>query len=115
MRERRQSARVPFDTTANLKVGDMVYEKCDVRDLSIRGAWVCGVQGPRVGERCEVALHMAGTISSLVLHMRSEVVRIKGECLALRFLEMDPDTYDHLRNIVRYNAEGVAAVEEDFS
>ena len=102
---RRKNERVPFQTSASLYFADAVYENLHVRNLSMRGALVAGVSGLKVSDQCKVELFLSGTSSSLRLKMLCEVVRVSDEGVGLHFIELDPDTFFHLKNIVYYNSE----------
>lgn len=109
---KRRNTRVPFHVTVTLAFPGGTYSRCETRDLSIRGVFVVGVRGPRVGEACQTELCLSGTSSSVCLSMKSTVVRTDDEGLALRFTEVDIDSFFHLRNIVYYNAGDPDSIEE---
>lgn len=111
-KNRRENERVPFQTTAALRFADAVYENQDVRNLSMRGAFVAGVSGMEVGDQCKVELFLSGSSSSLRLEMLCEVVRVADEGVGLHFIELDADTFFHLKNIVYYNSEDPDHLED---
>jgi hypothetical protein len=103
--ERRRSTRVFFQTTANLHFADADFSDCETVDLSMKGVFVPAISGRAIGDRCAVELQLSGTTSQLSLHMQGEVARIEAKGIAIKFFEIDLDSFNHLKNIVYYNSE----------
>lgn len=103
--ERRRSTRVLFQATVTLHFDDADFPDRETSDLSIKGVFVQGITGRSIGDRCAVELHLAGTSSQLLLRMDGEVVRVEKNGIAIKFSEIDLDSFYHLRNIVYYNSE----------
>ncbi len=104
-KERRKNTRVLFQTIADINFVGKSYNKCETEDLSIKGISVLGPSGQSVGEKCDISLALSGSSSELVLEMKGEVVRVDPDGLALRFTEIDFDSFYHLKNIVYYNSQ----------
>lgn len=111
--ERRKNTRVAFRTTALVSFADRSYEEIDVRDLSLKGAYLYGVTGRNEGDMCDIDLLLSGTSSELKLTMRGEVARTDDFGAGIHFKEVDIDTFFHLKNIVYYNSDDPDALEED--
>jgi len=80
------------------------------RDISLKGVFCTAekaLEGMR-GKRCVLALTLAGDVR---IEIRAEVVRTGGREAALDFLEMDQESYTHLRNIVRFSAKDPDAID----
>lgn len=112
---RRKNSRVPFQATISLVFGHKAHKECETRDLSLKGIFVVGVTGHEVGEKCDAALHLVGASSDLSLSMKGEIVRINDDGVALHFLEIDLDSFYHLKNILYYNSENPDQLDEEFS
>ena len=112
--DRRRSTRVPFQTTATLHFDDADFPRRETADLSVKGIFVLGVAGRDRGDECAVELHLSGTSSELVLRMRGEVVRVQPDGVAIKFFEIDLDSYYHLKNIVYYNSENPDELTGEF-
>ena len=110
VKNRRENERVPFQTSASLHFADDVHENLDIRNLSMKGAFVAGVSGMKVADQCKVELCLSGTSSSLCLKMLAEVVRVADEGAGLYFVELDPDTFFHLKNTPRRDPEKPANI-----
>jgi len=111
--ERRKNTRVPFQTTADVVFQGQQYSHCATENLSIKGVSVLGISGHGVGETCDLSLALSGTTSQLRLTMKAEVVRLEADRIGLHFLEIDLDSFYHLKNIVYYNAEDPDAIEQE--
>lgn len=74
------------------------------KDISLKGVFCTAEQvlERMQGRRCMLVLTLAGDAG---LEIRCEVVRADGREAALDFLEMDQESYTHLRNIVRFSAQ----------
>ena len=103
--ERRRSTRVFFHTIANLHFSDADFTSCETMDLSIKGVFVLGLSGRPIGDRCAVQLQLSGSSTQLLLAMQGEVVRVEAKGTAIKFSEIDLDSFNHLKNIVYYNSE----------
>lgn len=109
---RRRATRVPFHVTVSLRFALREYLQCGTRDLSIKGVFVAGVQGPSVGDTCETELCLSGTSSQVCLTMEGVVARTGEDGLALQFTGMDLDSFFHLRNIIYFNSGDPDELEE---
>lgn len=112
---RRVNSRIPFQATVSLDFGHRLHEECETSNLSLKGVLVAGVTGHSAGEKCDVALHLVGSTSDLSLKMKGEVVRADSDGVALHFLEIDLDSFYHLKNILYYNSEDPDQLDEEFS
>lgn len=112
--ERRQSTRVPFQTTADLQFHDREFTDRETGDLSVKGVLVHGVHDRKLGDECAVLLHLIGASSDLALRMRGKVVRILPEGVAIKFHEIDLDSFYHLKNIVYYNVDNPDDLSSEF-
>lgn len=111
---RRKNTRVFFQAIADLHFDNKCYNKCETRNLSVSSIFIVGVDDQKEGSQCEIALHLSGATSDLLLKMKGEIVRCEAEGIALRFFETDLDSYYHLKNIVYYNAENPDEFNEEF-
>ncbi len=58
-------------------------------------------------------LCLSGASSELCLQMKGEVVRVLDDGIGVSFIEIDLDSFHHLKNIVYYNAEDPDQIEEE--
>ncbi|EPR42344.1 type IV pilus assembly PilZ [Desulfovibrio sp. X2] len=102
-------------TRVNLMFGAVVT--CNGRDvpvrlnnLSLRG--VSCNPDPRlaVGEDCFVRIVLSGSVT---VRVSGRIVRASAEETAVEFLEMDPESFGHLRNLVRMHAEDPDQIDDE--
>jgi len=113
--ERRKNTRVPFQTFADVSFPGKSYSHCETENLSVKGICVIGVTGHAEGEKCDVSLALSGSTSELRLDMKGEVVRLEPDRTALHFIEIDLDSFYHLKNIIFYNAEDPDKVDKEMT
>lgn len=112
-KERRKNTRVPFQTTADVVFGDKRYANCATENLSVKGVSVLGISGHALGETCQLSLALSGSTSQLRLTMKAEIVRMEADRIGLHFIEIDLDSFYHLKNIIYYNSEDPDAIEQE--
>lgn len=104
--ERRGKLRVGFHTRILLEAGDReMRTEGNSRDLSVSGLYVNTDEKIAIGTPCKVKVVLSGTVEPLVLKMDGRIVRTDASGLGIAFESMDLDSYTHLKNIVRYNAD----------
>lgn len=112
--ERRRNTRVLFQATTDLQFADKAYQQCETSDLSLKGVFIPGLSGHQMGEKCDIILNLTGMTSDIKLRMKGEVVRVVDTGIALHFVEIDLDSFLHLKNIVYYNSEDPDKLHEEF-
>ncbi len=113
-RDRREFLRVPFRVEVTLTGDHTTVVSADVRDVSLNGLYAaCSGRLPP-GSRCDVLLVLGGPGSEVRLSMRGRVARADRAGLGIEFTAMGLDTYYHLRNLVLFNSDDRARVEQEF-
>jgi hypothetical protein len=75
------------------------------RDLSLNGCYVAEGEAPPEDTPCTVVLHLDGRGGAIQVRAHATVIRSRSAGFALHFLELvELESYEHLRNMVRYNA-----------
>lgn len=104
--ERRRGVRVAFETRVRLEVGgEEIRTEGSSRDLSQKGIFIAGEKGVSIGEDCRVEVELSGMVDPVKLLMKGRIARVTNEGIGIEFIEMDLDTFTHLKNVVRYNCE----------
>ena len=75
------------------------------RDLSLRGLYVMTSRSLPVGTPCHVSLPLDGSQKELRVEVAGRVVRVEPHGIAVEFMEMELDSFHHLRNVVLCNAD----------
>ncbi len=112
--ERRRNTRVQFRTSADVTFGEKTYPDCETSDLSINGVFISGLDEHKPGEKCTLVLRLHGGDTSLKIEVKGEATRLTAKGIAIHFSEMDLDSFQHLRNIVYYNADNPDKVSDEY-
>lgn len=115
MSNMRKNTRVPFQVAISLDFPDRSHADYETADLSLKGVFVLGLTGHKIGENCLATLSLVGSTSHLNLQIKGTVVRVKEDGLALHFYEMDLDSFFHLKNILYYNSENPDTLAEEIA
>jgi len=83
-------------------------------DVSVKGVCFESTEALPTGTQCEVALNLAGGENPVTALAKGIVARVDERRIAIEFTETDPESLQHLRNLVRYNSPDVGHVEEEF-
>jgi hypothetical protein len=84
------------------------------RDLSVKGVYVqCPRQLPR-NTRCDVTIVLSGAPEPMQVHVTGTVVYAEPGGMGIEFVEVDVDSFIHLRNLVLYNSVDTEQVEREF-
>lgn len=103
----RVRTRIPVDVEAGGK-----KISGEIRDVSLNGLWL--PTATTVSERspCRVTMHLDGGIT---VRADGVVVRSVADGMAVHFLELlELESYEHLRNLILYNAVDPAQAEQEF-
>ncbi len=103
----RVRTRIPVDVEADGKT-----ISGEVRDVSLNGLWMRTTVPVSERTPCRVTIHLAEAIT---IRAEGMVVRSGPDGVAVHFLELsEVDSYEHLRNLIRYNAVDPAEAEQEF-
>ncbi len=111
--EKRNTIRVPFHVRSVVKHRDRVIEG-EVENLSTGGMLLKTPNDIAAGESVSVSIFLYGSSSHLALNIAGTIVRHTGASVAIKFTELDLDSFIHLRNIVSRNAFDEEKVIREF-
>lgn len=101
-KEKRRFTRVNFKTTAEIVKGSILISG-EVKDISMKGAFVISKEKLPVNQRVEISIFLSGPEPPLKVTITGRVIRITPEGMAIDFEGMDIDSFNTLRKIVAYN------------
>jgi hypothetical protein len=113
-RERRRFSRVPFDRSAWLTIHNRKQRFDRVENLSMGGVCILGKTPLQTGDICDCELHDDGDHSCRIVRFCARVLRIREDCVALEFVDMDVDSYMFLQTMVLYYADDPLGVVTEF-
>ena len=109
---RREFTRVRIHVEVEVSTDDRATISGTVEDLSLNGAYVPCTGRLPVGTECKVELILDGR--DIRLTAAAEVSREDERGIAVEFKGIPLDDLEHLRNLIRYNADDPNQVEEEF-
>lgn len=104
MKNRRIYSRSQVGIHSELHYEDQIHVGT-VRDVSLGGVYLTGVDGVPAGAKCRVDLVLEGIEPPLHICLQGHVVRAHDDGVAFQIEHLDPDSITHLRNLVLYNSE----------
>jgi len=111
--EEREKKRVAFHVKAILKYGDEIIEG-EVENLSITGMLLKTERDIPDTIVINISMILSGLSSKLNLNLTGQVARKSGDGIAITFVEMDLDTYVHLKNIISLNQMDDGKIIKEF-
>lgn len=114
-KERREFIRVPFHTRVCLEAGTTVLDRETSLNLSLGGIRIpFSGMPPVAGTACDVALFLEAAGQRLVIRAQGKIAESGQGTLAVRFQELDPDSYACLRGLVLNNSPDPDRAEREF-
>lgn len=103
-KERREFSRVAINIEISLRSGGEKITSRRTRNLSMKGVYVPCRQGFPAGSKCRVTLFLGEPEAQLRIEAKAMVVRQDQGGMAIQFLELPLESYQHLRQLLLYNA-----------
>ncbi len=113
--ERRGFSRVTHRAVASLELPDGSLVAGEVCDVAVGGAALTTGARPPLGTTGAFVLRLGEPPRGVRVEGRAEVVRHLDDGIGLRFVEVDLDSYHHLVDLVRYNADDVEHIEAEIA
>ncbi|NUM53623.1 MAG: PilZ domain-containing protein [Candidatus Hydrogenedentes bacterium] len=87
---------------------------CSVDNVSLSGVMIAGGHGMTEGASCSVRLILRGAEPPIAIATKGLILRVRPDRCAIEFREIDGESFEHLRSLVRLNAEDTGHVEDEF-
>ncbi|MFH1671999.1 MAG: PilZ domain-containing protein [Pseudomonadota bacterium] len=113
--EQRRRLRVSFQVDVELHVEGHDTINVTSKDISMKGVFIKTGEKIFQGKPCRVRISLSGASGVPPLDIKGKIARIDSNGVGVDFLEMDPETFTHLRNIVAYNFGDADQVDEEIS
>lgn len=112
---KREFSRVPLQIEVEVSPGQQPIVVSQTKDVSLKGLYlVCDSPLP-LGSDCRVALLLGGGDNPVRIEVSGKIARVDSSGMGLEITEIiGTDSFDHLRNLVLYNAANADQVEEEF-
>lgn len=111
---RREFTRVPFQIDVELTTEQSPLLVCRLRDVSLNGLYlICDTPLP-LGSDCRVVLLLGGPEHPSRIEVHATVVRVEAGGMGLQITGiLGGESFEHLRNLVLYNASQREQVEQE--
>ncbi len=113
-KDRRRFLRVSYSTSAILTDEKGNQVSGNIRNLSLKGAFVEAEDSVDIDSPVKVEINVASLSSSLNLSLMGKIVRKDSRGVGVEFTEMDIDTFVHLKSIVALNHGDLDTIEDEF-
>jgi len=113
MNNRRRRTRVPFHTRVRFIIQGKALVSSDSKDLSLTGVYFLTDLRPEEEATGEVEITLGLGIHPLTLRFKGVVARADENGIGVRFLEMDPAAFAHLKNLLYYNTGNPEAIDAE--
>ncbi len=108
----REFTRVPADVQVSVNASEGSILRAETQNVSMKGILVLTSQRLPLDAVCEVTLHLDH--GAIEIRARGRVARLYPEGIAIEFDKIDGlESYEHLKNLVRYNATNLDQVEDE--
>lgn len=105
--EKRRHARIHFERKVQLDFFTEIYGKCQVKNISLGGMFICGEFPHKLNDQCNVHLAQKGNRSYFLLTALARVVRQETEGIAIEFISMSFESLLSLEMILLYQSSNV--------
>ena len=109
----REFSRVPVKVRVLVRSEGIDVNSQRSIDLSMNGIFVECDEPLPVGTKCELTLLLDGTDPMIRAECGGLVRRVTAEGMAIEFVELTLESYEHLQNLVRFNAPDLSSVENE--
>jgi hypothetical protein len=107
VKNRRIHTRLALQLDAEVEVDGTVVARGFTRNISFGGVCVdCAPASLLVVQKiCILRMLLTDGPEPATITISAEVVRTEGNCFSLRFRATDPDSFNHFKNIMVFNAD----------
>jgi hypothetical protein len=111
--EKRKFRRVAFEATASVRCGQTIINGT-VDNLSMKGMFVLTKETVQCDTPLEIDIVLSGASSTLSITAKGVALRQTDTGFAIKFLELDIDSFVHLKNVVEMNSDDADACSEEY-
>ena len=112
-RDAREFSRVPVRVRVLVRSEGIDINSKRSVDLSMNGIFVECAEPLPLGTKCELTLLLDGIDPMIRAECGGVIRRISAEGMAIEFVELTLESYEHLQNLVRFNAPDLNTVENE--
>ncbi|MCF6188238.1 MAG: PilZ domain-containing protein [Desulfobulbaceae bacterium] len=103
--EQREARRIRFESQITIRTGDDTVEAtADSRNISLKGIYLVPEKKIPVDTPCTLAITLTGKGSQMIVTIPGKICRHDGQGTAVTFLDMDVDSFVHLKNLIQLHS-----------
>lgn len=115
-KERRGFTRIPFHTDVEILAGDQIHCSSNGIDISMSGLRITAKGTlPAEGAPCIAKITLKASDNWILIEAKGSVIRSEPGDLAVRFTELDIDSYQHLKQLILNNTDEPELAEQEFA
>ena len=114
--QKRKRSRVEFTTSVSLETKNYKrIDDADSKDISLNGVFVSTDVRIPVGTNCNILVKLPGGVEDVILNIEVVISRHTEEGMGVNFDAMDPESFNHLKNIAMYNSSDPDEIEKEIA
>ena len=111
----REFSRIGIPMTATLSVDGDKTVSGKVVNISLSGVELCTEHNRSLGDHTQIEVQFGYPGNELSIQAEGKIVRITSDSLAVNFESIELESYEHLKNLIAFNADNTVQVEKEFS
>jgi hypothetical protein len=113
--EKREFLRVPFTTEVEVRTADRTFGSSSGINISLNGLKLATAQPvPEEGSPCSAKIILRAFEHQVIIEAHGRIARSGQGTLAVEFMDLDLDSYLHLRQLIICNADDSGRAEQEF-
>lgn len=113
-KERRKKTRVRFETEVILRSKTSeIKSNVNSKDISLKGMYVRTEEKMPIGTNLDIRIILTGSTDNLFISLKGRITRQDESGLGIHFDSVDVDSFQHLKNLLIYNAPDPDAIEQE--
>ena len=114
--EKRGFIRVPFNTEVQVRAQGFAIRSQEGINISMSGLRLFTRDAiPPADTPCHVTIQLGGSDFPVIIEAQGKTVRSAEGSMAVKFTELDPDSYHHLRQVIINNTDDPERAEQEMS
>lgn len=111
----REFSRIGIPMTATLSADGDKTVSCKVVNISLNGIQLCTEHKMSLGDCSQIEVQFGYPGNELSILAEGKIVRITDDGLAVSFESIGLESYEHLKNLIAFNADNIDQVKKEFS
>jgi len=117
MSDLREFSRVSVSVNVEIERPGLATFKAVAKDVSLNGLRIESAESFDADGLCDVRVILGddgGEIEPIIIEAHGCAVRSDGQFVAIHFDQLELEGYNHLKNLILYNAQDTDQVEHEF-